>query len=75
VLGSPDLRLSRLAQQTFDLLQQPRQLHRLGLELVAALLVEDNEMNRDMLSRRLQKRGHEILIGGVAVSLQRPRAR
>ena len=26
------------------------------------LLVEDNEMNRDMLSRRLQRRGHEILI-------------
>jgi two-component system, cell cycle response regulator DivK len=26
------------------------------------LLVEDNEMNRDMLSRRLQKKGHEVLI-------------
>ena len=26
------------------------------------LLVEDNEMNRDMLSRRLKKRGHEIVI-------------
>lgn len=26
------------------------------------LLVEDNEMNRDMLSRRLQKRGHEVAI-------------
>jgi len=26
------------------------------------LLVEDNEMNRDMLSRRLARRGHEILI-------------
>jgi two-component system cell cycle response regulator DivK len=25
------------------------------------LLVEDNEMNRDMLSRRLTKRGHEII--------------
>jgi CheY-like chemotaxis protein len=24
------------------------------------LLVEDNEMNRDMLSRRLAKRGHEV---------------
>jgi two-component system, cell cycle response regulator DivK len=24
------------------------------------LLVEDNEMNRDMLSRRLERRGHEI---------------
>ena len=26
------------------------------------LLVEDNEMNRDMLSRRLVKRGHEVVI-------------
>ncbi len=26
------------------------------------LLVEDNEMNRDMLSRRLQKRGYEVII-------------
>lgn len=26
------------------------------------LLVEDNEMNRDMLSRRLIKRGYEIVI-------------
>jgi CheY-like chemotaxis protein len=26
------------------------------------LLVEDNEMNRDMLSRRLVKRGHEVAI-------------
>lgn len=26
------------------------------------LLVEDNEMNRDMLSRRLSRRGYEVLI-------------
>ena len=26
------------------------------------LLVEDNEMNRDMLSRRLQRRGFEVLM-------------
>ena len=26
------------------------------------LLVEDNEMNRDMLSRRLQRKGHSVLI-------------
>lgn len=26
------------------------------------LLVEDNEMNRDMLSRRLMKRGYEVVI-------------
>lgn len=37
------------------------------------LLVEDNEMNRDMLSRRLAKRGYEVLIAvegeqGVALA-------
>jgi two-component system, cell cycle response regulator DivK len=26
------------------------------------LLVEDNEMNRDMLSRRLQRRGYEVIV-------------
>jgi CheY-like chemotaxis protein len=26
------------------------------------LLVEDNEMNRDMLSRRLQRKGYEVMI-------------
>lgn len=26
------------------------------------LIVEDNEMNRDMLSRRLERRGHQITI-------------
>lgn len=26
------------------------------------LLVEDNEMNSDMLSRRLQRKGHEVLV-------------
>ena len=34
------------------------------------LLVEDNEMNRDMLSRRLQRRGFEVEVavdGGEAV--------
>jgi len=36
------------------------------------LLVEDNEMNRDMLSRRLEKRGYTIAIavdGGAGVTL------
>jgi two-component system, cell cycle response regulator DivK len=37
------------------------------------LLVEDNEMNRDMLSRRLQRRGYEIIVAvdgvqGVAMA-------
>ena len=38
------------------------------------LLVEDNEMNRDMLSRRLQRRGHDVLNaadGAVGLELAR----
>ena len=38
------------------------------------LLVEDNEMNRDMLSRRLVKKGYEIVIaedGAQGVALAR----
>jgi two-component system cell cycle response regulator DivK len=41
------------------------------------LLVEDNEMNRDMLSRRLQKRGYHIVIaesGEQGLSLARREA-
>ena len=30
--------------------------------MVKILLVEDNEMNRDMLSRRLERRGYEVVI-------------
>ena len=36
------------------------------------LLVEDNEMNRDMLSRRLERRGHHLIMaedGAVGVAL------
>ncbi|AFZ37665.1 response regulator receiver protein [Stanieria cyanosphaera PCC 7437] len=38
------------------------------------LLVEDNEMNRDMLSRRLERRGYEVVIAvdgaeGVAMTI------
>ncbi|MGH8471847.1 MAG: response regulator [Gammaproteobacteria bacterium] len=36
------------------------------------LLVEDNEMNRDMLGRRLQRRGYEVIIavdGAQGVSM------
>jgi CheY-like chemotaxis protein len=38
------------------------------------LLVEDNEMNRDMLSRRLQRKGYEVVIavdGAKGVALAR----
>jgi two-component system cell cycle response regulator DivK len=39
------------------------------------LLVEDNEMNRDMLSRRLERRGYEVVVAvdgedGVARALE-----
>ena len=36
------------------------------------LLVEDNEMNRDMLSRRLQRKGYDVVIavdGGEGVAM------
>ncbi len=36
------------------------------------LLVEDNEMNRDMLSRRLERKGYQVVMavdGGQGVSL------
>jgi two-component system, cell cycle response regulator DivK len=41
--------------------------------LTRILLVEDNEMNRDMLSRRLRSRGYEVMIAvdgqqGVAMA-------
>jgi CheY-like chemotaxis protein len=41
------------------------------------LLVEDNEMNRDMLSRRLAKKGHDVLMafdGGAGVAMARSEA-
>lgn len=39
------------------------------------LLVEDNEMNRDMLSRRLEKRGHTVSIAiDGAAGLDKARA-
>jgi two-component system cell cycle response regulator DivK len=46
--------------------------------MLRILLVEDNELNRDMLSRRLKRKGYEVLIAedgekGVAVaSRERP---
>ncbi len=41
------------------------------------LIVEDNEMNRDMLSRRLERRGYTIAIavdGGAGVEKARTEA-
>lgn len=42
--------------------------------MVKVLLVEDNELNRDMLSRRLAKRGYEVVMAidgqqGVAMAV------
>lgn len=44
--------------------------------MTTLLIVEDNEMNRDMLSRRLQRRGYDILIAtdgaeGLAAARER----
>ena len=40
-----------------------RQVAGTGEDLMARiLLVEDNEMNRDMLSRRLERRGYEVIV-------------
>jgi two-component system, cell cycle response regulator DivK len=41
------------------------------------LLVEDNEMNRDMLSRRLQRKGYDVVIavdGGEGVAMAHSQA-
>jgi CheY-like chemotaxis protein len=41
------------------------------------LLVEDNEMNRDMLSRRLLKKGYEVVMafdGGAGLDMARSEA-
>jgi CheY-like chemotaxis protein len=41
------------------------------------LLVEDNEMNRDMLSRRLMRRGYEVVVaedGAAGVEIVRSEA-
>jgi two-component system, cell cycle response regulator DivK len=38
------------------------------------LLVEDNEMNRDMLSRRLERRGYQVIMavdGGQCIEMAR----
>ena len=40
--------------------------------MIKILLVEDNEMNRDMLSRRLERKGYQIVIatdGAQAVAM------
>lgn len=44
--------------------------------MTTILIVEDNEMNRDMLSRRLQRKGYQILIavdGAMGIEVTRAR--
>ena len=36
------------------------------------LLVEDNEMNRDMLSRRLMRNGYEVVMAVDGAGRRRP---
>jgi len=52
---------------------QRRTGNSIGLDMQKILLVEDNEMNRDMLSRRLERRGFQIVMAvdgaqGVAMA-------
>ncbi len=45
--------------------------------MTTILIVEDNEMNRDMLSRRLERKGYEVLIavdGEMGIDVARARA-
>lgn len=53
---------------------EPRSLTvmREEVQMPKVLLVEDNEMNRDMLSRRLQRKGYDVVFamdGNAAVSM------
>jgi two-component system, cell cycle response regulator DivK len=48
-------------------------LQEMNFQVPKILLVEDNEMNRDMLSRRLTRRGYEVVVAtdgaaGVAMA-------
>jgi two-component system, cell cycle response regulator DivK len=42
--------------------QSPKFLNARAAPVSTLLIVEDNEMNRDMLSRRLQRRGYQVLL-------------
>ena len=49
----------------------------MGREMTKILLVEDNEMNRDMLSRRLARKKYEVLVavdGRESVEMARSEA-
>jgi two-component system, cell cycle response regulator DivK len=49
----------------------------MGRQMTKILVVEDNEMNRDMLSRRLVRKKYEVLVavdGGESVEMARSEA-
>jgi len=50
------------ARQTSRAKQTSRLAGAVTLIMAKILVVEDNEMNRDMLTRRLQRRGYEVVI-------------
>ena len=50
------------ARQTSRAKQTTRLAGAATLIMAKILVVEDNEMNRDMLTRRLQRRGYEVVI-------------
>ena len=50
------------ARQTSRAKQTSRLAGAATLIMAKILVVEDNEMNRDMLTRRLQRRGYEVVI-------------
>jgi len=50
------------ARQTSRAKQTSRLAGAATLIMAKILVVEDNEMNRDMLTRRLERRGYEVLI-------------
>ncbi len=61
------------ARQTSRAKQTSRLAGAATLIMAKILVVEDNEMNRDMLTRRLQRRGYEVVIAvdgaeGLAVA-------
>src|SRR5437899_12562095 len=61
------------ARQTSRAKQTSRLAGAATLIMAKILVVEDNEMNRDMLTRRLQRRGYEVVIAvdgaeGVAMA-------
>mgnify|MGYP003334275309 FL=1 len=56
--------MGEVAGEDWQLALAPRSKgeHNNGQSVQKILLVEDNEMNRDMLSRRLARRGYEVLL-------------